>query len=612
MALGWLALCALPAAAQSPAVPSATAQSSTTAGTIGFAELQRGQKGVGYSVFHGQSPQPFDVEVLGVLRGTQMGTDFLVARLGGQGLEKSGVVGGMSGSPVYFDGKLAGAVAFSYLFGVEPIAGITPIGAMHRIPTQHRVDVAAGGRPSPRGGFGAAPLPLAELVARRFDRARFDDWLALLKPAASEAGHSSLTWSAAGFGQRGLEILRGMLPTLRPMASGSGAGGRDDAGLGGGDLGDGDLQPGDAVAMVMVRGDLTLAGFGTVTDRQGDQVVAFGHPAYALGPINLPMAESEVITVFPSVADSFKMCNLGRLAGTFVEDRQAGLRGVVGPVAPMTPLHIGLRLAETGERRDFRLEVASEPVLRPLMVTLGVMGALTHGDRVRGFQSVDMVARLDLGRHGQLAIDQNFDGDQAAMEALIHLSEFARYLEFNELEQIDLRGVDVEFVVHELPRQLRVLDAWPDRRRVEPGETLGVTVELQSWRGVKERRRYEAKIPADAGNGRYYLLVGDGISADAARYEVQKRQPQTLPAILDQLRELHPRRELHLLGLAGSRGLVVEGASLPDLPPSARAVLAPDAAMTLEWRFANEQVFELETPLEGMVRIDLEVRRPKR
>ncbi len=565
--------------------------------TISVDEVSRGQQGYGLSVFAGTEPERFEVEVLGVLRNSTPELSYILARLSGHDLERSGVVAGMSGSPVYLDGRLAGAVAFSYIFGLDAVAGITPIDAMRRLS-----DLPAGAIPSAAFPPGLE-IALDDLLRRDFSSDLLARQLERLRPGAPDGARSTVQWTASGFGPAASSLLRRTFGELLVPAGIAGGGGVDAGG--GGDP----LQPGSAVAAVLVRGDLNLAAHGTVTDRTGDELLAFGHPMFSLGPVNLPLAASEVITVIANAASSFKVSNAGPVIGAFDQDRQAGVRGSLGARAPTTPLAVRLRGLV---HRDYAMEVANLPQLRPILLAISALGALDSGSYSGGSQGLDLEARIALAGYPDLVVRQSFGGDQAAIDSVIHLLGFTAYLEFNTLEEVEIESVEIELTQVERPHSATLLAAHPARTRVEPGATVPVILELQAYRGERFRRRLEVEVPEQTPDGRFVVLIGDGTSMDAARLSVERRDPKSFDQALALLRSLRSRRELVSLGLVETPGLAVAGEVLPDLPGSVRSIFAAagtTAGAPLQLAVASERVETLERPIEGLLRLDLEVRR---
>ena len=255
-------------------------------GLFPLEEVRPGLTGYGLSVFEGGIPERFEVEVLGVWRNTQPSTSFILARLEGRGLETSGVIAGMSGSPVYVDDRLLGAVSFSWLFANEAVAGITPIEQMRRLSSvaPSTTSAAAGSR----------SRDLRDLVTGSLTWQDVLEPLTGLQRTGLESAVSGVQWSTVGFGSATLGPLAEALGRLAPAGQSS-----DTEGL--------DLVAGSSVSGVLVDGDLRLAATGTVTERRGDEILAFGHPFLGVGPLSVPMATSEVITVLSNQMSSFKI-----------------------------------------------------------------------------------------------------------------------------------------------------------------------------------------------------------------------------------------------------------------------------------------------------------------
>jgi hypothetical protein len=552
-----------------------------------LAEVRAGQRGYGLSVFQGDRPDRFEVEVLGVWKNLRPDTSFILARLSGQGLETSGVIAGMSGSPVYLDGRLAGAVAFAWPFAREPIAGITPIEQMRRLYG------APAGASSPVRGSSAVTLD--QLAANDLPQDLLLAGLGLMRSQAADRFGSGLMWTTVGFGEASRQRLAGGLGTVSPAGSSR--------------LAPAVLEPGGSVAGVLIDGDLRMAATGTVTDRVGDSLLAFGHAFLGIGDLSVPMATSEVIAVLPSQLSSFKIANLGSVVGAFELDRAAGIRGRLGAVAPTVPLAISVR----GQRRaDFELRLARLPTLTPTLAAVSVLGALDAATRAGGAQGLDMRARLDLAEHGELRLEQSFDGDSAGMEAAVYLLAFAGFLTGNPMAEVELAAIEIELEQHPQPRLARLVEAHASRTELRPGDQLELNLDLMAYRGEPFRESVPIQLPTDLPDGRYSLLVGDGVSVDAARLAIERAAPVRFRQALDLLRGLHSRRDLVVLGVFGGQGLAVAGETLPQLPGSLRSIWAAapsGGAKSLRLAVAQQSERRLAVPVNGLLRVDLEVRR---
>ena len=625
--------------------------------TLSILNLERGQKGYGLSVFEGNERRRFEVEVIGVWGNSKPELSYLLTRLSGQNLEHTGVLGGMSGSPVFFDEKLVGAVAFSFSYGKDPIAGITPIDAMRSLagapgglgdgafgiqptagsspapsaasvlqrPTWNEL-VAAAGANDPRSvlpsGFSTAPLPSTEPGLERLRQ----QIRTLLGDGPAEAGapRTGTVWTADGFNGAARTLLESglgsrLVPSVGLRSTGLRSTGLSSGGgmsAGGGisqDLAEqmkivpADLQGGDAVAVALVGGDLKLAAHGTVTDRHGDALVAFGHPVYSLGPIRLPMAESEVLTPIASVESSFKLSNAGRLIGVFDQDREPGAHGLLGVQPDVVP--VSVTLSGLVERR-YEMFVADFYIFKPTLFTLCALGALNTASHTNGYQGVDFKARLRLDGYEDLVLEQSFDGLQAGTDGAIQLLTYVAFLELSDEERASIQAVDMEFHQSAKPRLHTLESVRADRRRVKAGDTVRLQLGVKAPGGERQLRHFDVEVPASVPPGRWYLMVGDGTSMDAARLAIEPGEPRDLAASIEMINGFSSRKSLQVMGLVAAQGATVEGHALPALPGSMRSVLAyGDAVRATELRRAGEWSEDLDAPLDGIHRVDLIVER---
>ncbi len=581
--------------------------------TIDLDEVKIGQKGYGLSVFSGGEPERFDVEVIGVMRNISPDMSYILARLSGRGLESSGVAAGMSGSPVFLDGRLAGAVSFGWPFSKEAICGITPIALMRSLATL--------GGPLPTTP--PPPVELAGLLAGRIPADLLVRQLSRLRPrlaGAPEGAQAGVEWATSGFGELSRGLLRQSLGAVASTGKAAAAPGARPP----------DLVPGSSVAAVLVSGDFQLAATGTVTDHLGDRILAFGHPFLGLGPIRVPMAAAEVVTVLSSQYTSFKITNLGQTVGAFEQDRKAGIEGRLGAAAPMIPMRLRIgggvppgsaaragvggagSAPGAGTARQFQVQLADVPELLPLLAGSTLLAGLESASYAGGPQDIEMTARFRLAPHGDLVIHQSFDGDNAGTAMAGHLLALAAYLMQSPLERVRIEGLEVDVEQSPQPRAASLLAAHVDRTVVHPGDRLGVSVELAAYRGERFRHSFQVELPRDLPLGRYSLLVGDGASADAARLALAPIEPNTFSQALGLLRSLHSRRDLTLLGFYSVPGLSVAGEAMPQLPGSVRSLWSaadPTGVVPLRAAILQERHETMAVPLDGLMRIDLEVRR---
>jgi hypothetical protein len=574
-----------------------------SASILPIGEVHAGQRGHGISVFAGTEPQRFEVEIVGVLNNFAAGEDLILGRLTGQGLESTGVIAGMSGSPVWVEGRLVGAVALGWPFAQGALAGIRPIESMLRLSQASADGRVAGALPARRTVVSkAASGALLEALAKgEVSQQLLEPIVGRLRPREEMGGVPRLPWAMSGFGATSRAWFGGLLGAsgqAAPAGSGSiSAKGASPSFF--------RLTGGDAVAAVLVDGDLRMAATGTVTARDGGRVLAFGHPFLGNGPIEVPMAPAEIVTVMPSLYSSFKLSNLGPAVGAFEYDAQAGIVGEVGARARTIPLEIVV-----GARR-YSMTLARLPEYLGILAASSFYGALDGEGYLQGEQGVSFTldARLAGGR--VLTLDQDFDGSDAPLSAVRFLLAALDYVATNPLEEVEIESLRLVVERAGASRQAFLVGARTDRPAVEPGETVRLDLEFKEARGAMTRRTIALQVPESAADGRLSLIVGDGATVDGLRLGLEPIGPVRFEQALEFLNRLHSRRELLVVSVRPARGVTQSGEALADLPGSIRSLWGASAqGGAAPLRFAVRELASqtLAAPFVGAVRIDLEVR----
>jgi hypothetical protein len=546
---------------------------------VAIDEVKPGMVGEGFTVFEGTRRESFKVHVLGVWQNVAgPKRNLVLARLEGGPLAATGVIAGMSGSPVYLNGRLLGAVAFSLgSFSREPIAGITPISEMIEA-----TEVSAARPPVQRA---AIPLPLSHDVmvsalrdalprARPFAERAGDvrtlsgtgiDPLALsLRPVATPLG-------LAGFSGEARELLMRVFSEagFAPVAVGTMAAPTPTAPSE-------PLQPGDAVGVSLVSGDLALGATGTVTHVDGSRVYAFGHPLFSLGPVQFPMTRSYVHTVLPSLLSSVKIASLGPVVGTVSQDRATALAGTLGPSPPMVPIRISLE-SDRGTSHTFSLQVADDQTYTPLLAYVSLLSVLQSYERMSGAATLTVTGETRVKGRGRVALEDLFTGDAPSVNAAAYVVTPLNLLLRNDRAPVEIEGVDVTIRSSEQQRRATLERAWIDAVRVRPGQSVDLKVVTRGYRGEETLRTVPIEIPANA-RGTLSLLVSDG--SRLAQWEQREWRQTVDTQSVDQLiRVFNSSRKnnrLYVRLIRPAPGAVVDGETLPALPPSVLAVLEAD------------------------------------
>ena len=553
-------------------------------------DVRPGMKGVGRSVFRGTDIAEFDVEILGVMETAAPRGTMILAKLSGQNLEQSGVVAGMSGSPIFVDGKLIGALAFGWPFASDPIAGITPIEEM--LALEERPAGASGGEAIPRAGL--RPETWESLL-----RTRGADVLPLLGSALGGGPAEGVSWNlplavsgVSGSAGGVLDRWAGSLG-LVPVQAGAGTSSAREA--------EPELRPGSAVAVELVRGDAHIAAIGTLTWRDGDRVWAFGHPMFNLGTAAYPLARAEIVTVMPRLSSSFKMGGAGRTLGTITRDYSAGIMGTLGPAPQLIPMEISLASGGQTLRVDVEL-LDAETWTSALagIVAMSTVESLAWGSgpaTLRIHTRVELADGTTVAGTSALAgisPPAAFAGEVARVVGLVHGNPF---------EKTRVRRIAVEASLQDsleaaFLEQVRVAPGpW------RPGASLQVSLALRGYRGRAFTREISLHLPSDLPAGLYRLQVCDG--AQSAREEEERVPGRYPPRSLRQLAEIldeMPSLDAVVLRLLGEgSNPVVGGEELPRLPTSLLPVLQSPLASGRAGKTASTLHLEERIVLGGVI-----------
>src|SRR3984957_4920085 len=470
--------------------------------TIAVDQIHPGMRGVAYTVFQGVKPESMDVEVLGVLHNANGPKgDIILVRLHGTKVEYTGVVAGMSGSPVYLDGKLAGALAFRIgEFSKEPIAGVTPIADMLEINELDKspAEEAAATKPtlSNVAGKNAAPGDGSSLPASPQDFANY------LKPI-----DTPLVFN--GFSEDTVRRFAGQFASagvVPVMGAGSASNDKQPE----------PLEAGSAVSAILVRGDMNIAATCTVTYIDPQRLLACGHPLLQFGSVDLPMDKAEVLATLPSPLNAFKIVNTTERAGVFVQDRHTGIMGVFNKQPDMIPVTLSIH-SGTGTK-DFHYEVLNNPRLSPVAIMATVFNAL-HGVNEYGEEityrlngSISVKGFPEVGLRNMFVPAEN--GQPAAMSAAQSLGERFGRIYVNPYNAPAVKSLKLDFELVRERRWARLESARTDVSEARPGDEIIVETVMAPYRGERVVRQIPVKIPTSASKGTLRILVSDGDTLD--------------------------------------------------------------------------------------------------
>lgn len=545
-------------------------------GVMGVEEIVPGMKGYGKTVFIGDRIEMFSVEVLGVLRNWEAKSNMILIKMSGGPLEKSGIIAGMSGSPVYIDNRLIGAVAYGWSFAKDAIAGVTPIGEMKstllNLPHQENdVSLTSGDWELPAvqkndqssGYSGVRLLPQ--------DFLRHGSNKVSLTPIASPL-------VVSGVDGRVIQGMQEFFNTygLHPIQGGGCA--VDIKSFSGKERrvsGKEKLVPGASVAAVLVRGDLNAAVVGTVTYAEGDNVLAFGHPFLQTGNADIPMASAHVYTILTSQSNSIKMASPVEIIGRIVQDRRSGIAGTLGETSRMIPCRIEV---EGSQKLTYDFEVIDNKLLTPSLVLMAAQSAVLSTEKKVGEKSVNIKLTAQIERHEKPVVVENvfYEIDQSWLSLNHIIQPFSMMLN-NQFEKVNLEKIDLRIKVLDTRRTAYIEAIMLDKKLVKPGDSLRVDVYLKPFIGESFCQTVLMHIPEDILPGSVLnvtacdALYGNALNRGRA---AGKYLPTNFEQLLQYIENMERNNNLMVRILLPKKGLTYKGEGFPSLPSSMLSIMS--------------------------------------
>lgn len=521
----------------------AVALAAQPAGILPLRDVRAGMRGVGKTVFSGDRIEEFQAEILGVLDNSGPKQSIILARLSGGPLAKTGVMQGMSGSPVYIGGKLIGAVALAFTFATEPIAGIRPIEEMF--------DSNGGGR-------AAATSPRSEFAWNGGAK------LVELATPISFSGFSNLAIERFGPELRklGLEPVQGAL--------GGGSSSNSTA------IGDPKrIQPGSMISVQLMTGDMAVGADGTVTHVDGDRLYAFGHRFLAGGPSALPFARAEVLALLPNLTTSFKISSAREHMGTITQDRNAAITGVFGKRPPMVPVSISVR-GPQGPARVYNLQMVHDRTFAPLLTQMAIFSAIDGSERTLGAGSFTVRGALEFeGGLPPVRLDNAFTSDvNAPALTAVYTSIPLTYLLQAGFDNLRMKSLNLEIVGSDVKKGYQLDQAWLPVREARAGDTLDLHLSLSGDNGAELFRKVAYPLPIGLSAGPLYITVSDGMTANFTELlQVAGSKSRTPTQVIGILNSLRANNKLIVKVWRPEPAYQVPGSELPAPPASIGLIL---------------------------------------
>lgn len=571
-------------------------------GFMDIAEVQPGMRGYGLTVFQDARIDTFEIEVLGVMKNIFYAKhDIIMVGVSGPYVDDAGVIAGMSGSPVYIDGKLVGALAYRFgTFPMKPIGGVTPIGHMLAIrdaletePAQDRNAPGGnlGGQGEFRGETGPGdasadpvfpgpPWQSEDGIETEFSvPPGIPSGLSNLKPIAVPMVFSGFHPMTVSLFENDLR-RRGLVPLAGGASSGTSGmvpAGDDSVTEQAGPASSGgtsSLEPGAAVSAQLIRGDYNLSGTGTVTWRDEDAILAFGHPFLWTGALNIPMNRADIITVIPDQIGSTKISSVADEVGSVLWDHTNGIYGQLGDTARMIPVELSYDDAG-GTPRTYLFDVMMANGWTPLLVNMAVANTIIANGRAAGERTITLGGRIELRGHPDVVFDDQFSGQGSLLALARDVNGVLDFVLDNRFVTPMIESLSIEIQSSNERRTAVIEDVWIGSETVKPGDTLEVRVFLRPYRGDRVVKRLDVTIPKTISNGPVQVLVGS--SQAVLRHDLnavpQRYRPTDGPRLIELLNNRRTGNRVYLKMFQGGAGGMVKGREMPGLPPSVLAVM---------------------------------------
>ncbi len=539
-----------------PAVLAITAVVSAQTPFFHLKDLRPGMRGTGRTVFSGNRIDEFQVEILGVLENIGPKESLILARLSGGPLEHTGVMQGMSGSPVFIDGKLVGAVAMAFPYSKDPIAGIRPIEDMVR--RQPTAPVTASRRPQ----IALADKDLTRVITRP-------------QPALSGSERLIDIATPVSFGGFTRATLDAFAPQLRSLGleprQGITGGGKIEPGMGN----PADLKPGSMISIQLMAGDYSVGADGTVTYIDGNRVYALGHRFLDVGATSLPFARAEVITLLPALNTSFKLSAAREWMGIINQDHNTAVAGQLGQSATLVPISVALSRG-TKPVESYSLRIVNDPLLSPLLLQMAVYSVIDETERTVGAASIRMSGEIEFQNAASIRLNNMFAADNgSAQQISLSAAIPVAYVMQSGFGPLQLKKVALNIQAYDEKKQWTIDTVSVSRREVRAGEKLRLNISLTGENGRETTRQFDYQVPIGAPPGTLFFTVADANTTNLTDFrQVLTTNPHTPEQLISTVNNLHPNTKAYVRVWRADPAFQLEGADLPDPPASVALVLA--------------------------------------
>ncbi|MBN2382645.1 hypothetical protein JXQ70_07165 [bacterium] len=569
-----------------------------------FSEVKPGMQGLALTVFQGYEVVEFPVEIIGTVPNIGPRKNMILARVGGQVLEHAGMIQGVSGSPVYIDGKLVGALSSSWAFSKDPIGGITPIEQMLEMARHHRATSGQTGLILPPD-IAKPAISLADLqhlLTQTYQSVLPQD----------NSGHvlQKLTFplAIAGCSESAFAVLKGLFEPLgfeaviggRIPLAGESSFSSSDASQ---PFEDVPIGPGSAVAVDLISGDMAVSAVGTVTHVQGDTLLAFGHPMFSLGSTELPLVKAYVHAVIPSTMMSFKLASTTQPIGTVIRDGNDGIMAQLSRTPDLLPLKVTVRNADIQAiQQEYNYKLVKDPLLTPTLSFLALYNTLTSLEKNMGQATLTMTTTLVFEGHRPICFRNIYSSLFAVQESNRELQILLTLLA-NTFERIEPESLAIDIAFSNRLKSVTIQEINLARSSYQPGDTLDVSIMLQPFQQPAYSKKISIPLPLHWSEGLYALTLTNmqGQMINNLRRNPSKYKPRSFEQLVRLLTEEHDQGLLYLKISRAGTGMVLRGEEYGNLPASMMTLFNPGPGSGMGSMQNEHVLYESTLPTDAVV-----------
>ncbi len=554
-----------------------------------LSEIKPGMEGEGRTIFKGTKIETFKFKVLGVIEKFVPDKNLIIVELESPILAESGIIAGMSGSPVYIDGKLIGAVAYGFEFSKKPIGGVTPIEDIiksdeYNKPT-YSIDISN--------------------IKIQFDKENIKFISDLLQKELVRrihfCPHESLSPIQLIGTQRGMDpsvisYLTPLIPVISPAGNLKIKNQLDSKTVKvNRELFE--ISAADAAAIPLIRGDFEFSFSGTVTYIKGNKIYLFGHPLFNLGSVDFPLHKAEVISVVPSYRNSFKLTATRNMIGTVMQDRFSAIQAEMGKAPYMIPIKVFLE----NRNRSFNLEMVNHPLLTPILGNIALANIFASEYKQFGFQSLRVKGKIFIENEKNVIIDDLFSGPDTSNELGNLFLAINFFLMNNKDKNIKIQKIDFEINGSERVRNATIENVIVDKHAFYPGELINVSIHLKNDRGNTPVEKVQIKAPNLKPGTLFHLMVAD--KNEMLRFDTMNIKttyfPIKLSSLIRAINNLRKNNRIYLKLMTPTEGVFIKGHEYSNLPPSLQNVLSYNTASgdQSKMKFSTITEYQVQVPV---------------